>query len=149
MKAPVARIPLYILLGWLVPGLGHLAYGKYFKGLMFMVLISLLVFSGVYFDGEIYSPRIWAENQEHTLGPYLPLTANVLTGSFFIVAYYTHFADGDIKSRSFEIGNTYILAAGFLNLLIIVDLFDYLIGYRKKDDQVSENSENEPEIKDE
>ncbi len=149
MKTSIAKIPLYILSGWLVPGLGHLIYGKKFKGFMFLALISMLVMVGVSFDGEIYSPRIWAENQEHTLGPYLPLTANFFTGSYFITAYLTTFADGDIKSKSFEIGNTFILTAGFLNLLILVDLFDYMIGYRKKDEQEVNESEDEVNEKDE
>lgn len=135
-------IPIYLISGWLVPGLGHLIYGKKFKGLMYLILISSLVLLGVYLQGEIFSPRIWIENKEHTLGPYLPLTANFFTGLYFIGAYFSDFANGNIVSKTFEIGNTYILTAGFLNLLVLVDLFDYLIGYKKRD-QKNPNQDKE------
>jgi hypothetical protein len=139
---------LYLLAGWFLPGLGHIIYGKRFKGFLYLVLIVSLILTGVYLQGEIYSPNIWKENAEHTLGPYLPLTANFFTGIFFLIARFSNFANGHIRSANFELANTYILVAGFLNLLVLVDLFDYLIAYPKRDQrEKNEKSKNKGEEK--
>jgi hypothetical protein len=135
------KVVAYLLAGWFIPGLGHFLYGKKFKAALYFILIVALIVAGVLMEGESYSPQIWQENAEHTMGPYLPLIANFFTGIFFMVAYFTDFANGHIRSPNFEMANTYILVAGFLNILVLVDLLDYLRSYPKRDQKDAEREE--------
>jgi hypothetical protein len=119
------RAILSLLLGWFIPGLGHIFQKKYHRGGIFFISISAMALLGLLIGGKIYSFQ--TEN---------PLTILAFFSDLGIGALYALFKVfpiglGDIKAATFEFGTAYIAGAGLLNYLVALDAFDIASGNKK------------------
>jgi Family of unknown function (DUF6677) len=115
------------LLGWVVPGLGHLYLGRRGKGLVLMAAILLLFVLGVMMDSRL---------QLH-LGLEDPLAllfsaAQMGIGAPYVIARLLGFEAGLVTSPTYEYGNTFTAVAGLLNILVILDALDTARGVRSR-----------------
>jgi len=128
-----------LLLGWAIPGLGHLVIKKYWRGIIFFICILAMTLIGLYMGGEIYPfPNILKK-----IFPFLPtgpmenpLTilaffADLGNGLVYILSKFLFFGLGDLQRSTFEFGTAYIAGAGLLNYLIALDAFDVALGKKK------------------
>lgn len=113
------------ILGWFIPGLGHVSLKKYWRGLVFFLCISVMAALGLYMGGRIYSFQ--TENPLTILGFF----SDIGLGSFYILSRSFSFGLGNLKNVTFEFGTAYIAGAGLLNYLIALDAFDIAIGKKK------------------
>ena len=125
-KAP-ARLPLAALMAaaWLVPGLGHLLLGRRQRAAVFAAVIAIAFVVGLALDGELILPRAGDPLS------YLAAIANLGSGVLFFVAKLAGLGDGVVTAASYEYGNTFLLTAGMMNLLLVLDTHDIAVG--KKD----------------
>lgn len=114
-----------LILGWFIPGLGHLLARKYWKALIFFVCITLMASLGLIMGGKIY--RLQAENPLTILAFFSDLGY----GSLYFLSKLFSFGSGVLKKMTFEFGTTYIAGAGLLNYLVALDAFDILSGKKK------------------
>ena len=121
------RLPLpgLMLLAWLVPGLGHLLLGRRLRAAVFCVVIVVGFVVGLALDGELMLP--------HAGDPlsYLATIAILGSGILFFVARHFGLGQGVVTAPGYEYGNTFLLTAGMMNLLLILDTHDIAVG--KKD----------------
>jgi len=116
-----AAIPACVS-GWLVPGLGHLMLGRRGRGLIFFAVVMVMFVLGLYWDGELFALRgvdfltLLAGSAE--LGVGLP----------YFVADVLGRGAGSVTSVTYEYGYTFLIVAGLLNLLIVLDVFDIAVG---------------------
>jgi len=115
-----------IVAGYLFPGLAHIYLGRFKKGIFFMLSLTTLFTMGLFYNGEVFSTKMWIEHSEHFFGPYLVLLANFCNGILFIICVISGLGQGNIVSPDNEIGNTYIMVAGLLNILVIYNAIDIL-----------------------
>jgi hypothetical protein len=106
-----------VLLGWLVPGLGHWSIGQRHRGLFFGVQIVVLFVAGLLLsDFRCVSPfdrhPIWALTQ--IPGGLLTLLTAVLTSGLHIVR----------DNPTYAVGCLYVGVACLLNLVALCDLYD-------------------------
>ena len=106
-----------VVLAYLVPGLGHLYLGRRARAITFFCILMILFAIGLLVDGRLYSPEP---------GNILSLLATIgsmgLGAPWFIARMSgTH---GDITSITFEYGTAFILSAGLMNLLLMLDAYD-------------------------
>jgi hypothetical protein len=118
-------LPVLMLLAWLVPGLGHLLLGRRLRAAVFCTLIVVAFVVGLTLDGELMVP--------HAGDPlsYLAAIASLGNGVLFFVARHFGLGQGVVTAAGFEYGNTFLLTAGMMNLLLILDTHDIAVG--KKD----------------
>ena len=118
-------LPALMVLAWLVPGLGHLLLGRRLRAAVFFSLIAVGFVVGLVLDGELMLP--------HAGDPlsYLATIASVGNGVLFVVARSLGLGQGVVTSAGYEFGNTFLLTAGMMNLLLILDTHDIAVG--KKD----------------
>lgn len=118
-------LPVLMLFGWLVPGLGHLLLGRRLRAAVFFAVIAVGFVAGLVFDGELMLP--------HSGDPlsYLATIASVGNGLLFFVARSLGLGQGVVTAPGYEYGNTFLLTAGMMNLLLILDIHDIAVG--KKD----------------
>jgi hypothetical protein len=114
-----------LLAGWLVPGLGHVAQKKYWRGAIFFVSIGALTAMGLSMGGRIYPFQ--TENPLTILAFFADL------GNFIVyaLARVLSFGQGAMERATFEFGTTYVAGAGLLNYLIAIDAFDIAKGKKK------------------
>ncbi len=118
------RILAVCVLGWAVPGLGHIAAGRIGRGLVFGLVVLSLFAGGIALHGKVYRPE---QGEPLT---YLAAVGAAGVGLPYVVAHAMGLGFGDIRSQSFEYGNTFTLVAGLLNLLIVLDAYDVASGRR-------------------
>jgi len=109
------------LLAWLVPGCGHLLVGRRGRGLVFGVLIAGLFFGGLALGGRVYRPI------EGDPLSYLAAFGASGVGSLYMGVHAFGLGEGDVSAPYHEYGNTFTLVAGLLNLLVILDAFDFAV----------------------
>ena len=114
-----------LLLGWLVPGSGHVYLKKYWKGGIFFVCIACMTALGLFMGGRIYSFQ--TENPLTILAFF----SDIGNGLIFILSKILSFGQGNLKIPTFEFGTAYIAGAGLLNYLIALDAFDIASGKKK------------------
>ena len=127
--APAARRPLplsiLIALGWLVPGLGHFLLGRRARAAVFAAVILAGFVLGLLLDGELTLPRGGDPLS------YLAFVACLGNGLPFFVARYLGQGEGVVTAASFEFANTFLLSAGMMNLLLLLDIHDIAVGRKE------------------
>jgi hypothetical protein len=114
-----------LVMAWLVPGAGHFLLGKRFRAISFFVLVLVAVFVGYLLHGNLYEVL-----------PDQPLTILATLGSMgmgapYFLLRYIHAYQGDLTAAGYEYGTAFLLTAGLMNLLLVMDVWD--IGRGRKD----------------
>jgi hypothetical protein len=107
---------------WFLPGAGHLWLRRARKGVVFLVVLPLMFFLGLLLDGRIFP-----------FEPTQPLVAlaavaEVAVGLPYFLARAAGYGAGSVVSATYEYGNSYMIVAGLLNSLIVIDAFDIAMG---------------------
>jgi hypothetical protein len=107
---------------WLVPGAGHLWLGRIQKGVIFLVTLPLMFATGLWLEGRIF-PFQPAE-------PLVALAAlaDLGIGIPYFVAKALNLGAGRVVAATYEYGNAFIIVAGLLNMLVVLDAFDIAQG---------------------
>ena len=122
MKGPKI---VHLLLGWIVPGLGHISLKKYWRGAIFFGCIAAMTGIGLFMGGRIYSFQ--TENPLTILAFF----ADIGSGLLYILSRIFSFGEGALKNITFEYGTAYLAGAGLLNYLVALDAFDIASGKKK------------------
>lgn len=114
-----------LVLGWFIPGLGHISLKKYWRGGIFFACISAMTTLGLVMGGKIFSYQ--TENPLTILAFFSDLG----NGLLYILSKYLSISAGNLKNTTYEFGTAYIAGAGLLNYLIALDAFDIAAGKKK------------------
>jgi hypothetical protein len=120
-RAGSSRHILLCLAAWAIPGSGHLWLGRV-KGLVFLVLLPLMFGLGLFLQGRLF-PFDFSQ-------PLVALAAaaDVGIGLAFFVARALGYGTGNVVAVTYEYGNTFLIVAGLLNTLVVIDAFDIAMG---------------------
>lgn len=113
---------LVCALAWLIPGGGHLIQKRRDKGLVFLLAIPLMFGIGLWLSGRLF-PLEWDDPLV-----FLGAIADRGVGLPFLLARMMDAGAGTVTVQSYEYGNTFLMTAGLLNFLIILDAFDIAMG---------------------
>lgn len=109
-------------LAWLIPGAGHLLQGRRQKGFVFLIALPLMFATGLWLEGRLFP----LELSDPLV--FLGAIANRGVGVPFFVARMMDAGLGTVTAASYEYGNTFLMTAGLLNFLVILDAFDIAKG---------------------
>lgn len=121
-SAPAANPYLVCVAAWAVPGAGHLWLGRYQKGLTLLVVLPLMFAVGLWIRGQIFPFQF----QDLLVG--LAAIADLGIGLPYFVAKLAGLGAGEVIAITYEYGNTYVIVAGLLNMLAVLDAFDIAVG---------------------
>jgi hypothetical protein len=113
---------LLCLAAWAVPGAGHLWLGRRIKGLTFLIALPLMFAIGLAIDGRLFP----FELSEPLVA--LAAIADVGIGIPYFVAMALGMGAGQVRAVTYEYGNAFIIVAGLLNLLVVIDAYDIALG---------------------
>jgi hypothetical protein len=115
---------VYLICGaaWLIPGAGHLWLGRWQKGLVFLVALTLMFACGLWLEGRLF-PFEFSQ-------PLVALAAfaDLGVGLPFFIARALGAGGGRVIAITYEYGNAFIIVAGLLNMLVVLDAFDVAQG---------------------
>ena len=112
------------VLGWLVPGLGHLVQKRWIRGILLMMAVATMFFAGLAMQGKIYTPN--AGDILEMLG----FVGDIGGGGLYLLGRTMGWGEGAIHRATADYGTKYIVIAGLLNVICAVDA--YHIAIRKK-----------------
>ncbi len=113
---------LLCMAAWIVPGAGHLWQGRRFKGLAFLVVLPLMFAIGLGVQGRLFP----FEFSEPLVG--LAALADLGIGLPYFLAGTLGFGGGDVRAVTYEYGNAFLIVAGLLNMLVVIDAYDIALG---------------------
>ena len=113
---------LLCLASWAVPGAGHLWQGRRQKGLVFLVALPLMFAIGLALRGRLFPFDL----SEPLVG--LAAFADLGIGIPYFIASALGFGIGDVRAVTYEYGNAFLIVAGLLNLLVVIDAYDVAMG---------------------
>ncbi len=107
---------------WLVPGLGHLLLGRKWRALILFVAILVMFLMGLAMQGQFFTTS--SPSYLQTLGYFGELAVGVPMPA----ARFFGYGGGDPLFVSADFGTAYLVAAGMLNLLAVLDAYDIVMG---------------------
>ena len=115
-------VVLLCLAAWAVPGAGHIWQGRLFKGFAFLIAIPVMFATGLAVNGRLF-PFDFSE-------PLVALAAlaHIGIGLPYFIATALGLGAGDVRAVGYEYGNAFLIVAGLLNLLVVVDAYDIARG---------------------
>ena len=122
---PTGNAVVAVLSAWLIPGMGHIYLKRRLRGLVFFVLVLASLLIGCWLDGNLYR-----------VVPGQPLSILATLGSmgmgfpYFLLRYGLHY-EGDVRGASYEYGTAFLLTAGLMNLLLVLDAWDIARGKKE------------------
>ena len=105
-----------------MPGAGHLWQARWQKGIVFLITLPLMFAIGIALKGRLFPFEI--------AQPLVGLAALAALGNGFpyFVARAMGFGQGVVTAASYEYGNTFMIVAGLLNMLVVIDAYDIALG---------------------
>ena len=113
---------LLCLAAWAVPGAGHLWLGRRSKGFIFLVALPLMFAIGLAIHGRLFP----FDMSEPLVG--LAALANLGIGLPYFAAAALGYGLGDVRAVTYEYGNAFLIVAGLLNALVVLDAYDVAMG---------------------
>jgi Family of unknown function (DUF6677) len=112
---------LLCALAWAVPGAAHLVLGRR-KGLVFLLILPAMFALGLVLRGRIFPIDVSQ--------PLVALAAlaDIGVGVPYLVARAMGAGAGEVLAVTYEYGNTFLIVAGLLNTLVMIDAYDIAVG---------------------
>ena len=107
---------------WAVPGAAHLWLGRRSKGLIFVVALPLMFVFGLGLQGRLFPFQL------SELLVCLAAFAEVGIGAVYFLASGFGYGAGNVRAVTYEYGNAFLIVAGLLNLLVVIDAYDIAYG---------------------
>jgi hypothetical protein len=119
---PASTTYLICAAAWFVPGGGHLWLGRRQKGLAFLVALPLMFASGLWLEGRLFPFELTQ--------PLVALAAfaDIGIGLPYFIAKAMGQGAGRVVAATYEYGNAFLIVAGLLNMLVVLDAFDVAQG---------------------
>ena len=121
-RASTINPTLISIVALLLPGAGHLWQGRTQKGVVFLIMIPLMFATGLWLNGRLFP----FELAQPLVG--LAAFASVGNGLPYLVASLLGLGKGVVTAATYEYGNTFVIVAGLLNMLVTLDAYDIAMG---------------------
>ncbi|MEM7052369.1 MAG: DUF6677 family protein [Acidobacteriota bacterium] len=109
----------------LFPGLGHLLLGRRVRALIFFVLVAVAMLVGIALEGKLYRP---VAGQPLSL---LGTIGSMGMGVGWLALEFVLGYEGDLVAAGFDYGTAFLLTAGLMNLLLVIDVWDIALGRKE------------------
>jgi len=125
-RYPLTTFSIIVLaLGWLVPGLGHYVQRRYVRGALIQASILTLFFCGLAMQGKVYTSNFG------NLLDILGFLGNVCIGGLYLLTRSFDWGQGAVQRAVADYGTKYIVVAGLLNIVAMIDAYHIAIGKKK------------------
>lgn len=113
---------LLCVAAWAIPGAGHMWLGRRNKGIVFLIALPVMFAMGLALRGRLFpfdlsDPLVC-----------LAALAELGIGLTYFVANGLGYGVGGVRAVTYEYGNAFLIVAGLLNLLVVIDAYDVALG---------------------
>ncbi len=127
--APVSKWAPAVALAWLIPGGGHFLLKRPARGGLLAASVAAMFLLGLMMRGALFQPQ---SGDLLTIVIYCGgFFGNLMSGILYLCAVWLGYAQPDVAGHIHDYGTKFLVAAGLLNVLAMVDVFEIATG--KKD----------------
>ena len=115
-----------VALGWLVPGGGHLLLKRSGRGILLMISVTAMCLCGLMMRGAMFQPQT---------GDILTTVINtggfigdLCSGILYLLTNWLGYNQPDVAGHVHDYGTKFLVTAGLLNILAMVDAFEIAAG---------------------
>jgi hypothetical protein len=109
-----------LIAGWLVPGAGHLLVGQVQKAVIFLVILLGMFVIGLGLGGRLFAfPSLLSDPLV-----FLAAAAEWALGAPRLLSAIAGGGKGAVTQVTYEAGNTFLITAGLLNVLVAFNASD-------------------------
>ena len=111
-----------LALSWLVPGGGHLLLKRTGRGLLLMASIGSMFVCGLMMRGAMFTPQ--SGDLLSTLINTGGFIGDLASGVLYLLTVWLGYSQPDVAGAVHDYGTKFLVTAGLLNILAMVDVFD-------------------------
>lgn len=115
-----------VALGWIIPGGGHMMLKRGGRGALILASVALIFMLGLLMRGALFFPQ--GEDLLTRVIYYGGFVGNVLSGLPYLLSVWMGYSQPDVAGHVHDYGTKFLVAAGLLNLLGMVDAFEIATG---------------------
>ncbi len=113
-------------IAWVFPGLGHFYLGRRRTAALFALIVTVCFALGLSFEGRLYT--IESGQPLTILATFAVYGAGLLN---VVARMFSGNPGGTVLAPTYEYGCAYLLTAGLMNLLLVLDAWDIASGRKK------------------
>jgi hypothetical protein len=123
---PLKQWAPVVALGWLVPGGGHLLLRRTWRGVLILFSVTSMFLIGIMMRGVLFRPRTGGmlDTIIHTGG----FLSDLASGILYLFTVWMGYAQPDMAGHAHDYGTKFIVVAGLLNVLAMVDAYEIAAG---------------------
>jgi hypothetical protein len=110
------------ILGWIIPGAGHIYLKRYVRGLLLLISIFAMFFIGLGMNGRIYKPN------GGDILDILGFVGDVGAGGLYFLSRIMDWGNALAANAAADYGKTFIIVAGLLNFIAAADAHHIALG---------------------
>src|SRR6266567_7276714 len=126
---PVKTWAAPVVLGWLIPGGGHFLLKRTGRGGLILFSVVSMFLLGLMMRGAMFQPQT---GDILTMIIYCGgFLGNLASGLLYLLATWLGYAQPDVAGHVHDYGTKFLVGAGLINILAMVDAYEIAVG--KKD----------------
>ena len=118
-----------VALAWIIPGGGHFLLKRPGRGALIAASVAAMFLLGLMMRGALFQPQ--SGDLLTTVIYYGGFIGDLMSGLLYFVTVWLGYAQPDVAGHVHDYGTKFLVAAGLLNVLAMVDVFEIATG--KKD----------------
>jgi hypothetical protein len=123
---PIGRWAGPVVVGWLIPGGGHFLLKRSGRGALLLASVTGMFVSGLMMQGAMFQPQTGdlLTTLIHTGG----FVGDVCSGILYLLSVAFGYNQPDVAGHVHDYGTKFLVTAGLLNILAMVDAFEIAVG---------------------
>ena len=122
---PSAMAIIAPVVGWLIPGAGHIIQKRWIRGILLLVSIGTMFVLGLMMQGHIYKAN------GGDILDILGFIGDLGAGALYITALAMNWGLGAIAFAIADYGTKFMIVSGLLNFIAVADAYHIAIGKKQ------------------
>jgi hypothetical protein len=128
LPAPSKWAPV-VALAWLIPGGGHFLLKRSGRGAILLASVAITFLLGLMMRGTMFQPQT---GDLLTTVIYVGgFIGDMASGIFYLFSVWFGYNQPDVAGHVHDYGTKFLVAAGLLNILAMVDAFEIATGKKE------------------
>jgi TM2 domain-containing membrane protein YozV len=123
---PIGAWAPAVALGWLVPGGGHFLLKRNGRGTLLLLSVTSMFVIGLMLRGAMFQPQ--SGDLLTTLINTGGFIGDVCSGILYLLSVWLGYSQPDVAGAVHDYGTKFLVSAGLLNILAMVDAFEIAAG---------------------
>ena len=125
---PISKWAAPVLVGWLIPGGGHFLLKQRGRAALLLFSVTAMFLFGLLMRGAMFHPE--KGDLLTTVINYGGFLSNLSAGILYLATTMLGYAQPDVAGHVHDYGTKFLVTAGLLNVLAMVDVYEIATGKR-------------------